>query len=90
MKVLSFKYYQDSGHGWIAVKLDLLKKVHGENLATKVSSYSYQKGNTVYLEEDMDAPDFLDALDKMKIEYILEPKYTSKLSPIRNYNSFKL
>jgi len=48
----------DAGHAWLAVKQQELINL---NIADKISSYSYMKGGTVYLEEDCDARHFIDA-----------------------------
>jgi len=48
----------DAGHAWLAVKQQELINL---NIADKISSFSYVKGGTVYLEEDCDAPRFIDA-----------------------------
>jgi hypothetical protein len=48
----------DAGHAWLAVKMNELVNL---NIAHTISSYSYMKGGTVYLEEDCDAPRFIDA-----------------------------
>ena len=47
-----FRAYTDPGHGWIAVKRNVLDIL---NIADKITPFSYQKGHTVYLEEDCDA-----------------------------------
>lgn len=54
----TYVWAQDAGHAWLAVKkkeLDLLK------IADAISNFSYVKGSTVYLEEDSDAPKFINA-----------------------------
>ena len=48
----------DAGHEWLAVKMKELEEL---NIADKISSYSYVKGGTVYLEGDCDAAVFIDA-----------------------------
>ena len=47
-----YQYFQDPGHGWIAVPLTELKAL---GISEQISSYSYIMGATVYLEEDCDA-----------------------------------
>ena len=42
-------YYTDPGHGWFAVKRAELAQL---GILGQVSHYSYQRGRTVYLEED--------------------------------------
>jgi len=82
MKTLTVKFYSDPGHGWIAVKYDLLQQL---NIAHKITSFSYQKGKTVYLEEDCDAYLFVQEMKKNGVEVIPDCKYTNNRSPIRSY-----
>ena len=84
MAAVSFKYYQDPGHGWIAVKLKTLNDL-GLN-PWDFTSYSYMKGQTVYLEEDSDASKFIETWIKhFGEEPALVRKNTNKSSPIRSY-----
>ena len=48
----------DAGHEWLAVKMNELVNL---DIAHKISSYSYMKGGTAYLEGDCDAALFIDA-----------------------------
>lgn len=48
----------DAGHEWLAVKKQELVEL---GIADKISSYSYEKGATAYLEGDCDAAVFIDA-----------------------------
>lgn len=84
MKV--YKYYQDPGHGWIAVKAKELMEL---NIAFKITPYSYVRGKTVYLEEDCDAAEFFKAYRE---KHGVDPKYvsvhTDKRSPIRSYDRY--
>jgi hypothetical protein len=86
MSVFKIKFYSDSGHGWAAVKRQTLYELC---IADKITTYSYQKGGTVYLEEDCDLPTLTTALSLkgVKIEYIV--KSTESRSPIRTYDRFK-
>ena len=52
MKERTYRYYQDPGHGWIAVGLRELEDL---GIAQDISHHSYRRGGTVYLEEDDDA-----------------------------------
>ena len=45
-------YYTDPGHGWFAVKRADCEAL---GILDRISHYSYQRGRTVYLEEDCDA-----------------------------------
>lgn len=80
-----FPYYQDPGHGWMAVKRTLLQQLGIED---RITPYSYQRGGTVYLEEDCDMMTFHDAAKAAGFRYFLMHKYTDKSSPIRSYERF--
>jgi len=88
MAAVSFKYYQDPGHGWIAVRIKVLAML---NLTpSNFSHYSFIKGNTVYLEEDGDASKFFKVwTEKFGEEPSLIHKNTNKSSPIRSYPRIK-
>ena len=51
--------HSDPGHAWLAVKLSEIKML---GIETQISSYSYVKGKTAYLEEDCDAGKFIQAM----------------------------
>lgn len=81
---MKIKYYTDPGHGWIAVKRKLLVKWGVDNA---ISPCSYQKGDTVYLEEDRDAVILIERLRHSEvIEYV--HKHTDERSPIRSYEPY--
>jgi hypothetical protein len=79
------KFYSDPGHGWGAVKRRVLFDL---GIADKISTYSYQKGNTVYLEEDCDLGVLIGALKAAGVSVQLEEKSTNSRSPIRSYDYF--
>lgn len=54
----NFKMHEDAGHGWLEVPRAALKALHLED---KITGYSYQDGDTVFLEEDQDAVVFVSA-----------------------------
>lgn len=78
-------YYTDPGHGWYAVKRDVLAKL---GLLYEVSTYSYQRGETVYLEEDCDATVFFNRVNAMGLGVTLKTKHTDKRHPIRSYECY--
>jgi hypothetical protein len=83
---MNYKFYVDPGHGWLAVKRS---EVIALGLSERISVYSYQRGNTVYLEEDCDLARFLIAKGmKMFSEINAEEKYSDN-SPIRSYDRYK-
>lgn len=82
----TYKFYADPGHGWLAVKITELMQL---GIVTQISSYSYMRGSTAYLEEDCDASLFFNAY---KDKYGVDPKHnythTDKRSPIRSYDRY--
>lgn len=82
---LTIYYYSDPQHGWYRVKESWFKK-YGID-ATKISNCSYRGSkNIVYLEEDVDAKLFFDALEKCNITPKVIPNApTKKSSRLRNY-----
>ena len=89
---MKVKYYCDAGHGWYAVKRDVLSDL---GIYDKITTYSYQRGQTVYLEEDCDADALFTALKEQDIEFEVVDKSLDKLgrwpdrSPIRSYDHFR-
>ena len=78
-------YYQDARHGWIAVNLTTLRSL---GLADKITQYSYEKGGTVYLEEDCDATLFKKTLEATGAKLVLFEVNHGDNSPIRNYGRY--
>jgi hypothetical protein len=78
---IKVKYYHDAGHGWVAVKRKLLAESGLEN---DISPFSYQKGQTVYLEEDCDAYKFEKVMKEKGYTFEIEHRRTER-SPIRSY-----
>ena len=68
---IMLEYVQDPGHGWIAAYAS-----HVRALGVTPTPYSYQDGETVYLEEDCDAPAYLRALTRAGIPYNIREVHT--------------
>ena len=86
-KVIKIKVYSDPGHAWGAVKRKVIDEL---GIADKITSYSYQKGGTVYLEEDLDLATLVDALKRRAVFYKFEEKNSAhRYSPIRNYMRYQ-
>lgn len=83
--MLVFKHYSDDSHGWIAVKKKLIDDL---NLSKKITVFSFQKGKTVYLEEDCDASVFLDELKKRDMNCQIISIHHKNKSPIRGYERY--
>jgi len=84
-KTLKIKFYSDPGHGWGAVKRKVLVDL---GIASQISPYSYQKGATVYLEEDCDLPRLTTALSAKGIWVEHIAKHTDRRSAIRSYETY--
>jgi hypothetical protein len=79
-------FHADPAHGWLEVNradLDLL------NIAHKISRYSYQKADRVFLEEDCDAPHFIRAAESKGWTIETTEKFTNGESFIRRLPSYK-
>ena len=57
----TFTHYTDPSHGWVEVPRALL---HELGIADKITEYSYQRGEDVFLEEDCDLSTFARAMEK--------------------------
>lgn len=79
---VKFTHYVDPGHSWVRVPLKMLDKL---SIANKISSYSYQRTDYVYLEEDCDFSVFLGAMKARGQKVELVSKYTDRQSRIRGY-----
>lgn len=55
----TFTLHSDPGHGWLEVPRGLLDTL---GIAGDISTYSYIRGDTAYLEEDCDASRFVEAM----------------------------
>jgi len=78
-----YHFYSDGQHGWLAVKR---KELEDLGLIDKISSCSYQRGSTVYLEEDCDMALFHNAKGFTDLTYF-ERHYADR-SMIRSYETF--
>lgn len=85
MAVMKKVFHHDPGHGWLAVKMSDLKML---GIETKISSYSYVKGKTVYLEEDCDMSEFITAAKAKGIDVEVREGPQRDRSPIRSFRSY--
>lgn len=85
-KVINVTYYGDAGHGWYRVKKKDLAYL---GLLDKISMYSYERGASVYLEEDRDASLFFDKVrDTPKMLWDTKQAKRVSRSPIRSYTRY--
>lgn len=83
-----FNFHSDSGHGWLAVKLCLIREL---GLIPDISQYSYMQGQSAYLEEDGDAPKFIKAFtEKFGFAPKINELESRDNSPIRSFKNFKM
>ena len=83
----TYIFHADPGHAWLAVKASELINL---GIADKISSYSYVKGGTVYLEEDCDATAFILAYEA---RYGHKPAYRESYrdhTAIRSFDRYSI
>ena len=85
MAVMKKVFHSDSGHGWLAVKLNELKML---GIQADISNYSFVKGKTAYLEEDCDATKFINAAKAKGITVELKESPPRDNSPIRYFKRY--
>ena len=78
-------FHEDPGHGWLAVPLDELMEL---GIASKISTYSYFKTGIVYLEEDLDAGIYIDAV-KANGDTVRIKEHYKNNTPIRDYAYYR-
>ena len=81
----TFTYFNDPGHGWLAVSVERLAEL---GIAHEISSFSYEKGGVAYLEEDCDAGVFMKAYVKQHGKRPLIDEVYQEVTPIRNYQCY--
>lgn len=87
MKKTTIQFYSDPGHGWAKVSRDTLASF---GLLNKISAYSYQRGQFVYLEEDCDLSTYIQALTAAGIPFkFRESVCLERRSKIRSYDSYR-
>lgn len=82
---LHLRKYEDPAHGWIAVPMQWLEQF---GIVGKISSWSYLRGSTAYLEEDCDAPEFRREAEANGFRLFVDYRHTDDRSSIRSYPSF--
>lgn len=78
-----YVFHQDAGHGWLCVKRAELERL---GIANQISRCSYERGASVYLEEDDDAEKFQKAKRAIgePVECLFTPGWQER-SPVRSY-----
>lgn len=80
---MRFTLYYDAGHGWLAVTEAEAAQV--DLTEGDFTHYSYKFGDTLYLEEDLDASVFIRAWEAARGEILIHAVDHGDYSPIRNY-----
>ena len=81
----NFTFYEDPGHGWLEVPIELIRMY---NLKDQITSYSYMDKDNVYLEEDCDAGVLLRHLKANGIQYRIRDEYHENIF-IRDLGRFQ-
>ncbi|CAM3439607.1 Phage protein [Deinococcus saxicola] len=76
----------DPGHGWLAVPRTDLGALEIE---ARITGYSYVRGDTVYLEEDLDAGTYLEAAKAAGWTVETTDEHVN-WTPIRGYASYEI
>ena len=83
---MRLNFYEDPGHGWLAVPLPLLDRL---GLLDQITTYSYMRGMLAHLEEDCDASLFLKTARDAGIAVTFrEHNCPNKYSRIRGYDHY--
>ena len=61
--VILRNFYFDSGHGWLEVTYEELIDL---GITKRITNWSYRDGEKVYLEEDIDAGTYIDAVKEQR------------------------
>jgi hypothetical protein len=85
-RLIETQWHADAGHAWMAVSADEIRNL---KIADQISGYSYLSKGIVYLEEDCDAPRFIQAARSAGIGFnpSLEKRYNGN-APIRRMGRF--
>ena len=85
-KKISIKVFADPGHAWARVAKSKLVTL---GISDKISTYSYQKGENAFLEEDCELSVLMGALRERGYEIKFNESHTNRQSKIRNYSTYK-
>jgi hypothetical protein len=80
--------HSDSGHGWLAVPRAELAEL---GIADRITPYSYQRGETVYLEEDCDLSTYIEARRRAGLgDPVQRLGKWCERSPVRSYSRYSV
>ncbi len=78
----AYAFFSDPGHAWLQGPA---QEAYDLGIMSKISSYSFRKNENFYLEEDCDAPLFLEARKLKGNNFKILEEYTDDESEIRGY-----
>jgi hypothetical protein len=85
MKTFTIIVYSDPSHAFGKCKRQVLVNL---GIANKVSTYSYQYKDNVYLEEDCDLPLLCSTLMALDTRIKFVEKHTNRNSRVRSYEHY--
>ena len=85
-KKISITVFSDPGHAWARFPKAKLVSL---GIADKITSFSYEKGENAFLEQDCDLSTLVDTLRSHGYEIKFNESHTNRQSKIRNYFSYK-
>lgn len=80
-----YTWASDPGHAWLIVNMDELREL---GITSRISSYSYHNNGLAYLEEDCDAPIFIEAMRNRGVTIEFRGAHVNHDSVIRTYRRF--
>ena len=81
-----YKFFSDSGHGYLEVTLEELKSL---GIDKDISPYSFTRNGLVYLEEDCDYSLFIDAKAKANESFDYTTISIDGDAPCRGYSRYQ-
>jgi N-acetyl-anhydromuramyl-L-alanine amidase AmpD len=84
---ITLQVFADPGHAWARFPKARLQAL---GIADKVSTYSYQRGQYAFLEEDCDLSLLIKALRERGYEVKFKEAHTNRQSKIRGYDHYRV
>jgi hypothetical protein len=77
--------YADPAHAWAKVRL---KDLFILGIAEKITRFSYERGDYVYLEEIQDLLVYREAIEATGVKLKFKENWTNRRSKIRSYSCY--
>jgi hypothetical protein len=86
-KTITKTFYSDPGHAWLKVDIADLVDL---GLERSITAYSFRRGSSIFLEEDLDATVFIKRHQQKYPNYQLKfnDQHTDQQSKIRSYQPY--